>query len=235
MFPGLIYQQKMGNKSLADCQKIFLDTGIILDAIRPGNDGRKKLILDLLKYLSTTKTSTHNKTRRFYISALTLSEISNLGAAKGFVQRIADLLDVSNTEFVNFDRKMGLWVSENWSELLKKKSLNRIAKDNGLILSDAGITREWVNRDVLILTTAHFANVDVVFTTEKKDNPDLKTFVSIAVEMGLFVVPTYPEYFLSTQREEFFPAFSDLAKNQSFELKGRVKHLSKVITEAIPE
>ena len=198
----------MSSKSLGDCASVLLDTGVVIEAIQPKTStDRQKLVHDILKHLSKTKTK-NGLVRRFYISDISLSEIANISTVNNVITKLHPILRVSNLSVVPFDTEIAVWLSNNFADLLNQKVLNRIARESGYPSEKLQMAREWINRDMMIVATGKHYNVDLALTTEKYISAGKTTFWGLSAKAGLFCAPTYKEFFMESHGDDFFPEFN---------------------------
>ncbi|ASE62574.1 MULTISPECIES: hypothetical protein [Chryseobacterium] len=179
-------------KRISDWENILIDTSILcaLFAFVEGNstDVRFNFVHTLVKYLSTSKTSS-SKDRRFLITSITVSEILSKENNSEKVKKIIKSLDSNNVEFIDFDLDTSLLLNHDLYEYLPKAKLNEFAASMGFKTGDFMMAREWITKDMMIIENGKNSNVDVILTCDKK------TFYPISEKCCVFTALAYEEYF----------------------------------------
>ena len=167
------------SKKLEECEKVFFDTGPLIDALRVGSkDERHALTVNLMRYLSEQKT-VHGRHRRFFISAISLSEMANLSSQNDAIRKFARVFDVSNLEILAYDRRVAILQNQIFQGLLSRKTQNEFVRSANRSPGNLILAREWISRDMMIIATAALEAVDMVFTSDRK------TFLPLALKAGL--------------------------------------------------
>lgn len=180
----------MSRIPLAQCKKVFLDTTFIIDLLNVNsNDKRTHVVRKIAKFLSAPSLNV-----RFYISTISISEICEINPLihgdDVLIDNIMDMLNGADIETVPFSEDIALHHRKIYRGFYPTAIQNNFITNNIPNSGNYAIAREWISKDMLIASTAHFKNVDVVFTG------DDKTFLPIAKMVGLHCVITKEENFL---------------------------------------
>ncbi|MFK5855391.1 MAG: hypothetical protein QM503_04610 [Bacteroidota bacterium] len=179
-------------KPIKEWKKVFLDTTVIIDFLlspdrfekNPSVKQRITATHKLLEYLiSNPKDEVY-----FYISAVTLAELTKIGESGTLDDQLLELFSGSNIVFVDYTCETAIDINTNLKKYLPNYSVNQFLGKLESIKKDGGEfyqARQWVNDDLKISSVANSLKyIDVVLTG------DNKTFVPIANMMNLPVLYT---------------------------------------------
>lgn len=172
----------MIKKRMGDCEKVFLDTSIIIDLLNAKESNEKTFFVkNLINSLCENKTNS-KKERVFFISTITIGELVKF-ADKGKNDVIIDLmklLNSSNLEVVPYTDDIALNQNILFKDYLTKTNLNKLIEQLKLFPHNYVLAREYITRDFMIITTAHHKNVDVILTSDKN------SFLPIAEILNIY-------------------------------------------------
>jgi hypothetical protein len=174
-------------------ENVFLDTSILfayMRAVRTDNtDPRSEFVKTLIDDLTSTKT-TGKKTRNFYMSAITIAEMYNKSDNTKKAEKIVKHLDTKNMTFVGFDTDIAEFMTNNYHTVLAKDKLNAVAREFSWPEHDLVMAREWITKDLMIISSAHYLDCDTVLTL------DVKTFKPLAEKVDYNCCLALQENFL---------------------------------------
>lgn len=172
----------MIKKRMGDCEKVFLDTSIIIDLLNAKESNEKTFFVkNLINSLCENKTN-NKKERVFFISTITIGELVKF-ADKGKNDVIIDLmklLNSSNLEVVPYTDDIALNQNILFKDYLTTTKLNKLIEQLKLFPHNYVLAREYITRDFMIITTAHNKNVDVILTSDKN------SFLPIAEILNIY-------------------------------------------------
>lgn len=159
----------MISRKYTDWGKVFLDTTTVICLLRARLDNKvprcnfvAKLIDDL-----TTKKSSSNKDRVFYISAITISELLNNATKSSNIESIVKALGSDNVVFRSYDDKIADFMVKNYHSHLGKDNLTDIAREFSWPENKLGIARQWLEKDLMIIASAAYEQCDTIITLDK--------------------------------------------------------------------
>jgi len=159
----------MIKKRMGDCEKVFLDTSIIIDLLNAKESNEKTFFVkNLINSFCEYKT-TNKKERVFFISTITIGELVKF-ADKGKNEVVIDimrLLNSSNLEVVPYTDDIALNQNILFKDYRTKSDLKKLIEQLKLFPHNYVLAREYITRDFMIITTAHHKNVDVILTSDK--------------------------------------------------------------------
>ncbi|MBS1630004.1 MAG: PIN domain-containing protein [Bacteroidetes bacterium] len=164
-------------------EHIFLDTCIIIDYLHakrnPGHATRADYVKKILDDLLTKKTAS-GANRKFYVSAITISELLDKSDDKPKAERLVKQLNASDLTYVAFDNDIAGFMTANYHAILGTDKLRAISRELSWPEHDLVLAREWVSKDLMIIASAHSLDCDVVLTV------DWKTFYPVAEKVDCF-------------------------------------------------
>lgn len=147
-----------------------------------------KFTKQLLDFLVTTKTK-NGKSRVFWVSSITLSELLNKESSSGVKNsKIYSALSSKNLNFNPFDNKVAFHMVNNYHAVLGKATQHSIVSDLKWNIS-LDTAREHITRDLMIMATGDYVSCDVALSFDKK------TFYRLSKEVGVFCCLPYKKYF----------------------------------------
>jgi len=162
----------MKTVEFVDWENICLDTSIILSylAALRGNsrDKRCAFVMTLVDYLNNNKTR-KGKSRQFYVSAITISEMYDKSTDKTKVERIVNKMRVNNMTFISFDTDIAEFMTHNYHILLGTDKQMKHVRELNWPEENLLTAREWITKDLMIIATAHYSACDVVLTLDGKN------------------------------------------------------------------
>ena len=179
-------------KPVKEWKRVFLDTSVIIDFLLSperyeNNPEVKDRITNTHKLLEYLIAQTNNEVF-FYISAITLSELTKIGETGTLDDILLELFSGSNIVFVDYTCKTAIDINTNLKKYLPKYSINQFLSRMETIKESGGEffqARQWVEDDLKISSVADSLKyIDVVLTG------DNKTFVPIATMLNLPVLYT---------------------------------------------
>lgn len=174
----------------AQCERVLLDTTVFINALskNPGN-AYNNFVRDIIFEL-TTKKSSRGRSRRFLVSDITISELISLSSVEQFGRDIAPILDSSDVDIYPFDTDCAIWVNNNFRNLLVTQAANDFLKKTSAHTINLKMGREWISRDMMILSTAVINGADLILTSDKttfKPLADMAKFPCVITEESSFV------------------------------------------------
>ena len=156
-------------KKYTDWEKVLLDTSAIVCLLRSLIDDKvptcnfiKKLLEDL-----STKKSSGKKNRTFYISAISIAEILSKTTSETKAEKIVKAIQSDNVIFYSFDTEIAEFIVKNYHAHLGREKLNDFARQLSWPEHDLSIARQWIEKDLMLIATAHFLGCDTIITIDK--------------------------------------------------------------------
>jgi hypothetical protein len=220
-------------------ERILLDSGVIMSLLRAQASSCTnqddlfiaRLLGDLLRPIVQDPNTKGKKPkeRTFCVSAVSISELLTRSPDQERTARLVAALRTSNVEFLPFDDNVAGFLIDTYHPMLSKEALNKFARQQGWPEHDLVNGREWVNRDLMILATAHYFNCDVVLTT------DVRTFYPMAQLAGFFSALSYRECFeISDSDRYIFRYDSNAAERMYHRSTGRSSIASESNGQSTP-
>lgn len=164
-------------------ENIFLDTSIVfayIQATRDNNaDDSCKFVKRLIDDLNSNK-STGDKKRNFYISAVSIAEMYDKSTDKKKTEKIINKMNVSTMTYVPFDTDIAEHMTSTYHPVLGTTKQNKLAHSLGFPQHDLTMAREWITKDLMIISSADYLKCDVVLTIDEK------TFLPLCNEVDYF-------------------------------------------------
>ena len=177
----------MIKRKMADCVKVFLDTSILIDLLNKNSKDERALFVKILIDSLNENKPAGKKDRTFFISTITIGEMVKFSSKKS-KEVITDLLaalNCKNLEVVEYSDEIALNQNTLFKDYLSKTNLNKLLDVLKAFPENYLNGREYISRDFMIISTAHYINSDVIITCDKK------TFKPIA---DLINIPCYTAY-----------------------------------------
>jgi hypothetical protein len=152
------------------------------------NSAENKFVYDLISFLSSNK-SEGNKNRIFYISTVTLSEILSNEDEADKIQKIVNVLNSNDVEFISFDQDIAKDFSNYLKPYLERKKIHEFAIQAGWKQHELMLAREWVTKDKMIIMSGLNRNVDAILTLDKN------TFLPFCEKIEAPCAICYEEHF----------------------------------------
>lgn len=171
----------MIKKRMGDCEKVFLDTSIIINLLNAKESNKKAFFVkNLINSLCENKT-TSKKDRVFFISTITIGELVKFANKDkhAVIIDLMKLLNSSNLEIVPYTDDIALNQNILFKDYLTKSNLNKLIEKLKLFPHDYTLAREYITRDFMIITTAHHKNVDVILTSDKNSFSPITDLLNI--------------------------------------------------------
>lgn len=164
-------------------ENIFLDTSILfsyIQATRNNNaDVDCKFVKRLIDDLNSNK-STGSKKRQFYISAVSIAEMYDKSTDKKKTEKIISKMNVSTMTYVPFDTDIAEHMTSTYHTVLGTKKQNTLAISLGFPQHYLTMAREWITKDLMIISSADYLKCDAVLTMDEK------TFLPLCNEVKYF-------------------------------------------------
>lgn len=188
----------MIKRKMAECVKVFLDTSILIDLFNINSkDERSIFVKKLIGSLNENKLS-GKKDRVFLISTITIGEMVKFSSKKSdeVITDLLKALNCKNIEIVPYTDDIALNQNQLFKDYLSKSNLNKLLDKLKAYPDNYMSGREYISRDFMILSTAHYVNSDVVITCDKA------TFKPIADIINIPCYTAYKEHFLLSKDEK---------------------------------
>lgn len=178
-------------RKYTDWQNVFLDTSIILSLFRSLRDDKDEVCNFVNKLLTdlSNKQNSSKKDRVFFISSITISELLEKSENEKKAAKIVKALNSNNVVFHPFDNDVAEFIVKNYHSLLGKEKQTLFAREISWPEHHLHIAREWINKDLMLIATAHFTQCDTILSIDKK------TMHPIAEKVDYFCSLCYPENF----------------------------------------
>jgi hypothetical protein len=176
---------------VTDWEKIFLDSSVLINLLlyhKGSKDPVCLFVYKLISFLSSTKQNDGKSNRKFYVSAVALSEVLDRDS-EDIITTVINLINSHNVEFVSFDDEIAKEIAKDLAHHLTTDNLNRFAEEIGWKKHELVLAREWINRDYMISMSGRNRGVDVHLTT------DHKTFYPICKKIDAFCAICNPDLF----------------------------------------
>jgi len=180
-------------KPIKEWKYIFLDTNIIIDLITNPSVHNKNIpvknrIENTHKLFSYLRNSTNQKSTDyiFYISAITISELTINIEDENLFQYISNLLNSNNVTFVDYTKNIAHNINRKIKDYLPSKDRKSFINELSKKVDESPFNkRNWIIDDLKIASSAKFLKkLDVVISN------DIKTFKPICEVLELpFITP----------------------------------------------
>lgn len=184
----------MAISKIEEWKHIFLDTSVIIDFLldpkrfdkNPDHQKRILLTKKLFDYFELN--STKEDRYIFYVSAITVSELTKKINDLHIVNEIIQMFSCADVTFVDFTKEIASQISKNISNYLPNGThINQLLAQFEKQINDNTIinSRNWVSDDLKIVVSAKYLKkLDVILTADKN------TFIPIAELLELPVLNT---------------------------------------------
>jgi len=193
----------MTYKPFDQCERILLDSTVIIEALMTESEGDEILFVrELLDRLNSRKTKSGH-VRKFIFSDITISELVTLSSVEEFARTISPILNTSNSEIRPFDSKCAIWINKNFEGMLSAQKQKEYARKVGFPEHELKMAREWISKDMMIISTAVQNGADLILTA------DSRTFKPLADRVGVQCVitrrPSFQEDLFGKAHWQFSP------------------------------
>ncbi len=177
------------SKPIKEWSRVFLDTSVIIDYLKnpesqAKNPALQRRIIDtqaLIKIITALDNEGNTKCR-FYVSAITISELTRKSLSDSVAQDIIQTFNSADVVFVDYTKTIANELQKSLANHLpeehKREFLRELTKSRAEINSMNA--RAWVSDDLKIIASSKIVKgLDVILTADKQ------TFYPITEKMGI--------------------------------------------------
>ena len=211
----------MTRRPYQEWENVLLDTSIIFryahSLKNPGHNAEADFVKRVLDDLMTNQNK-YKKSRKFYLSAITISEMLGRSTDTSKTEKIIAMLNVQDLTIASFDSDIAEFMVENYHAYLGTAKQNILGREWGLPNNDMIMVREWMTKDLMIVGTADYYKCDVVMTCDKN------TMAPLADAVGYFCAVIKEENFNTGESGRFLYEY---APNVTYVQSGETQEASR--------